>query len=521
MLQPATFTASVQTATAATTMASAEPPDKGRSYAARTKSTFSDFEDRNILILKVRKSPSALERQFDDTICEQLCKLIGIRPVTDTIGCQYVQERSEIVIEMWLKDELQASRFSSDIWREICPGFDLVSCHPASSCEVSLLVLDLPLSLKDQVVRDYMEKFGGKVSPQPPQLVRSRTGLWAGQLNGERRYKANFSGQVFPMGTYHQIGGRRVRFIYNGNTHTCGRCHGSPNICPGGGIASRCREKDGLQVNIHQHMRNMETQLHRVSAALVIRDKLEVDQPKHHLVVDNAPSIQPQVATLQPTIQSGEATLPQIPAVGSPPNILPPKPANQPEAAAQQPGELIPTGTTTNSPLPTGTIPWPIPGLTLTKSQKKKEKRRRRRAETAATQESEALDSTTEEKMAKSMRNWLKISKEQKIIDSDSKSNDSSMDDIEGNTISEEKAEFENNILEQTSQSFWEEKPLLEPEPFKSNFARKLSVSTPLSTHNSQRPSSFLGRTPVGTPKRQRSPDLPGSVGGVKALKTA
>ena len=158
----------------------AMPPDKGKSYAQSTRPLVNEFDDKNILIIKVKKTPTAKDRHFDDAICEQLCKLLGIRPATDTLGCQYVSERNGTTIEILLKDDIQAARFSTDVWKEICPGFDLISCHPASSKEVSLLVLDLPLGLKDQVVRDYIAKFGGKVFPQPPQLVRSKSGLWAG-----------------------------------------------------------------------------------------------------------------------------------------------------------------------------------------------------------------------------------------------------------------------------------------------------------------------------------------------------
>ena len=119
------------------------PPDKGKSYAQWTKPIQNDYEDKNILIIKVKKTNAAKDRQFDDEICEQLCKLLGIRPVIDTLGCQYIHERNGVTVDILLKDEIQAARFSTDVWREICPGFDLLLCHPASSKEVSLLVLDL------------------------------------------------------------------------------------------------------------------------------------------------------------------------------------------------------------------------------------------------------------------------------------------------------------------------------------------------------------------------------------------
>ena len=151
-------------------MAQAKPPDIGDTYASRTKTVNDELEDRNVLIVRVRKTNLAMNRQFDDSVCEIMCKIIGIKPIHDTIGCQYLMDRGDIVIEIWLKEDIQASKFSSDMWREICLGFDIISVHPALSREVTLLILDLPLNIKDRVVREYVAKFGGKVNPQPPNL---------------------------------------------------------------------------------------------------------------------------------------------------------------------------------------------------------------------------------------------------------------------------------------------------------------------------------------------------------------
>lgn len=238
--------------------AETRPPDISDSYASRAKQVGPDLEDRNVLIVRVRKSAAASNRLFDDSVCEIMCKIIGVKPIIDTVGCQYLMDRGDIVVEIWLKENIQASKFSSDLWREICPGFDIVSVHPALAKEVTLLILDLPLNTKDKVVRDYVAKFGGKLAPQPPQFVKAKSGIWVGQPNGDRKYKADFSGQIIPMGTYHFLGGRRVRVIYNGNTRTCGRCHQPPTNCPGDGIASKCREKSGPQVFIHEHMKKLD-----------------------------------------------------------------------------------------------------------------------------------------------------------------------------------------------------------------------------------------------------------------------
>ena len=72
-----------------------------------------------------------------------------------------------------------------------------------------------------------------------------KEGPWAGQYNGERRYRADSSFQKCAMGTYHLIDGAKVRVMYPGNTKTCARCHQPPSGCAFGGIARVCREWRG------------------------------------------------------------------------------------------------------------------------------------------------------------------------------------------------------------------------------------------------------------------------------------
>merc|ERR1711954_329726 len=79
-------------------------------------------------------------------------------------------------------------------------------------------------------------------------------GPWKGQYNGHRRYKADFSEQVLPMGTYHLLGGAKVRVVYPGNTRTCARCHQGPLLCPGGGLTRDWAEQGGQRLPLYHHM---------------------------------------------------------------------------------------------------------------------------------------------------------------------------------------------------------------------------------------------------------------------------
>ena len=88
--------------------------------------------------------------------------------------------------------------------------------------------------------------------------------MWKDCLNGDRRYKVDFSNQITTMGTYHLIGGKKVRIVYPGNVPTCGSCHNQPSNCPGNGIANKCRENNGTPLNIHQHMERQHDKLRKI-----------------------------------------------------------------------------------------------------------------------------------------------------------------------------------------------------------------------------------------------------------------
>ena len=483
-------------------------------------------------------------------------------------------DRGDVVVEIWLKDNIKASKFSSDMWREICPGFDIVSVHPALSKEVTLLILDLPLNTKDSVVIDYVAKFGGKVSPHPPQFVKAKSGIWSGQPNGDRKYKADFTGQVIPMGTYHFLGGRRVRVIYPGNTRTCGRCHQPPTTCPGDGIASKCREKDGPSIYIHQHMKHLLNQARDSASQVQAEAQDEANTAQEVRVGDFPPNLNlppnplPAITASQPpnpNDQSAATMKDSTPPPAALPELVQSAPAafddsqSQPSItnssisnldqsaiatqAATGPSSVCPKGIAplsqsqvaatkavsgTQPPLPTppsepnstGAIKKLPVGLTLSRSQRKREKakERKRKQRANAGVESEALDTSSEDKLAKSMLAWIKSSQSQNQItpddnekslveyhETDGESDDSSDSD----TNEAEKDSFSRKVLSE-SKSFFEDDPfhLHSSEKFKSVFATRLSL-TPRATG--------LAST-SSTPKRNRSPS-PVTVDGAKSVR--
>ena len=64
--------------------------------------------------------------------------------------------------------------------------------------------------------------------------------------NGDRMYKIELSPNSY-LGIYHVIDGQRVTAKYKGQQPTCARCFGTPQSCPGKGLARRCELEGGLK----------------------------------------------------------------------------------------------------------------------------------------------------------------------------------------------------------------------------------------------------------------------------------
>ena len=235
----------------------------GGTYASRAGSKTSDlYEDRNVIIVRVRKTSEEVRSQFKDTICELVLQKLNIT-INDTVGAQYLYDKGDDIVEIWLLPHKSAQAFTSDSTKQLNSEFSIVSVRPALTQETSLMVLGVPINVKDNIISDYVSQFGGKIT-SPPEMCNTRSGLWKGRKNGDRRYKADFTNQLMAMGTYHLIAGKKVRFVYPGNLRTCARCHQTSEACPGKGFASVCKENNGPQVLISSHINSLKAELHAI-----------------------------------------------------------------------------------------------------------------------------------------------------------------------------------------------------------------------------------------------------------------
>ena len=157
-------------------MAQAKPPNTkgGGSFASKFSTTNQDvLDDKNVILVCIRKTNDDNLISFKDSICKLALDILSINVMNDTIGAQYLYDRGDHVVEIWLQPHRMAQSFSNDQVRQLNMNFEIVSVKPALAKDVSLMILGAPLNVKDSVIASYV-------------------GLWKMKKSGDCRYKAVF-----------------------------------------------------------------------------------------------------------------------------------------------------------------------------------------------------------------------------------------------------------------------------------------------------------------------------------------
>ena len=229
------------------------------SYAHRVKQNGRRFEklNRNILEVTVEKNIASQMVNLNGEMVANLCNVIGVNPACDTEGYQVNFRGKFIRVSIWAKQGLSLERFISEQRRPLGEGLTVTQVRPAMRREVTAPVSGLPFNIPDSQVINYFECFGGRVTHREAMYGTHKEGPCKNQYNGDRRFKVDFSDQKCSMGTYHLLGGSKIKIIYPGNQKTCGRCHQTSTTCVGGGIASMCAEREGERVPLMSHMKKL------------------------------------------------------------------------------------------------------------------------------------------------------------------------------------------------------------------------------------------------------------------------
>ena len=228
------------------------------SYADRLKTNikYDQRLKRNVLEIEIEKLDRDNEVDLDQSCVARLLASLGMDARTELKGYKVKYERV-VTLSVWCHPGVNLERFCRSESIQVQRGIWTRNIRPAGRRDVVVTVSGLDFNTPDTLVKDYIEKFGGKLFSQDIIYERHGDGPLKGVFNGDRKYNIEFSDTAKPMGTYHFLDGERVRVFYRGNTKTCGRCHEVSGTCVGGGIARDCNSGGGKKVDLADHMRSL------------------------------------------------------------------------------------------------------------------------------------------------------------------------------------------------------------------------------------------------------------------------
>lgn len=237
-----------------------EEAKKG-TYADRLKTNirYDQRLKRNVLDIELEKLDRENEMVLDQTTVARLLTSIGMKtqgPSCELLGYQIMYGRV-VTLAVWCVPGVNLEKFCRNENIQVSRGIWTRNIRPSGRRDVTVTVVGLDFNTPDSLVKDYIEKFGGKSVNQQVIYGRHGEGPLKGVFNGERKYNVEFSDSAIPMGTYHFLDGAKVRVFYRGNTKTCARCQQVSGFCPGEGYAKDCQMNGGIKVDLSEHMKTL------------------------------------------------------------------------------------------------------------------------------------------------------------------------------------------------------------------------------------------------------------------------
>ena len=256
---------------------------KQYSYADRLKTNvkFDQRLKRNVLEITLEKTSREAEIFVDQNCVERLCRSIGLDVNSQMEGYQVMFNSGIHVISVWLVKGVCPDRFCRGENINVGKGVVTGTIRPAGRRDVTVTVSGLDFNTPDNLICDYIRKFGGTILNVNVIYSRFQEGPFKGKINGERKYQVDFTGSKKTMGTYHFLDGARVRIFYRGNEKTCGRCHNTASRgCKGAGIARDCEEQGGVRVHLSEHMRQLWSEVGFCPTSFELPETLEDENDK-------------------------------------------------------------------------------------------------------------------------------------------------------------------------------------------------------------------------------------------------
>ena len=186
--------------------------------------------------------------------CANMMRRMGLdqRPGVEVEEVQ-ICPQGRGVIFITLRKEVEIGRFCRhDVLDITETGIRLVMVKPAGKREVVVTIKGIHPNTREDVVFDYLGKFGKACSTKVVYGVFSE-GPLKGIKNGDRSYKLEIKPST-NLGSYHAIDGQKVTIRYPGQQQTCGRCHKTSQYCKGRGVARKCEAEGGEKIEFTDHI---------------------------------------------------------------------------------------------------------------------------------------------------------------------------------------------------------------------------------------------------------------------------
>lgn len=224
-----------------------------RSWAQLLGSSLPSSMNKNILEVVLEKDDRGAFVVSDDD-CARLIRKLGLdqRPGVQVEGVQICPSGRGVIL-ITLKDTVKVENYCRyDILEVTESGIRSTMVKPAGKKEVVITVKGIHPNTRDSMVLNYLSKFGKVVTTKVVHGVFN-TGPLKGMKNGDRSYKLEIKPGV-NIGSYHVLEGQKVSLRYQGQQQTCGRCHETPQLCKGRGIAKKCQAEGGVRIEFSEYI---------------------------------------------------------------------------------------------------------------------------------------------------------------------------------------------------------------------------------------------------------------------------
>ena len=211
--------------------------------------------NRNVLEVILEKD---LKGSFivTESECAKFLSKLGLNLSSGHVEAVQICPNGRGVLYITLKENIEISNYCRYDVIDIAPsGIRAVHVRPAGKRDVTVNIKGIHPNTKDEIVLDYLEKFGKLVTRKVVYGI-FRDGPLKGLKNGDRNYRMEIKPGT-NLGSYHILDGQKVTIRYPGQQQTCGRCLRIATECSGRGIAKKCEAAGGVRQDFVDYINDL------------------------------------------------------------------------------------------------------------------------------------------------------------------------------------------------------------------------------------------------------------------------